>query len=146
MPMENRLRALVAAVGWATAHVCLAQTATPGTAASAASPPPIVASEPAVAASAAVPPPSDDPVAQAIYARLQQMAPLDGGPIARQDAALGKAIADFYAQRHDVAAWSDETNVRQLLAGLASVENDGLLPEDYHLSELRAAADALQRP
>ena len=146
MPMENRLRALVAAVGWAVAQATLAQTAIPDSDASAASPPPIVASEPAVPASAAVPPSTDDPVAQAIYGRLQQMAPLDGGPIARQDAALGKAIADFYAQRRYLSAWSDETNVRQLLAGLASVENDGLLPEDYHLSELRAAADGLQRP
>ncbi|MDQ0008059.1 murein L,D-transpeptidase YcbB/YkuD [Luteibacter jiangsuensis] len=109
---------------------------------SAASPPPIVVTEPAPAASPPVPPPADDPLAQAIYARLQQMTPLDGGPLPPQDAALGKAVTDFYAQRHYAAAWSDETNVRQLLTGLASVEGDGLLPEDYRLSQLKATVEA----
>ena len=118
--------------------------ALPSPPSSAASPPPIVATEPAPATSAPPPqpPPADDPLAQAIYARLQQMTPLEGGPLPRQDAALGKAVADFYAQRHYTAAWSDETNVRQLLAGLASVEGDGLLPEDYQLSQLKATVEA----
>ncbi len=70
------------------------------------------------------------------------MTPLEGGPLPRQDAALGKAVADFYAQRHYTAAWADETNVRQLLAGLASMQGDGLLPEDYQLSQLKATVEA----
>ncbi|MET0506145.1 MAG: L,D-transpeptidase family protein [Luteibacter sp.] len=120
---------------------------TPPAAASAASPPPIVAPDPAASASTTVPaPPSlDDPVAQAIYARLQQMTPIQGGPLPRQDAALGKALSDFYMQRHYSAAWSDPDNVRQLLAGLASVDADGLLPEDYHLGELKAMVEAPDR-
>ncbi|MET0618175.1 MAG: peptidoglycan-binding protein, partial [Luteibacter sp.] len=120
---------------------------TPPAAASVASPPPIVAPDPAASASTTVPaPPSlDDPVAQAIYARLQQMTPIQGGPLPRQDAALGKALSDFYMQRHYRAAWSDPDNVRQLLAGLASVDADGLLPEDYHLGELKAMVEAPDR-
>jgi murein L,D-transpeptidase YcbB/YkuD len=117
----------------------------PTTAASAASPPPIVAPDATSASPVPVPPALDDPLAQAIYARLQQMAPLQGGILPRQDAALGKALADFYMQRRYTPAWSDEANVRQLLAGLASVEADGLLPEDYHLAELKALADAPDR-
>jgi murein L,D-transpeptidase YcbB/YkuD len=139
---EKRWRgpAAALALAWLLPAMALAQT--PPSASSAASPPPIVAVEPAPAVSVPPPPAPDDPVAQAIYARLLQMTPLDGGPLPRQDAALGKAVADFYAQRHYTAAWSDETNIAQLLAGLASVEGDGLLPEDYHLSELRATIEA----
>jgi len=139
---EKRWRgpAAALALAWLLSAMALAQT--PPSASSAASPPPIVAVEPAPAVSVPPPPAPDDPVAQAIYARLLQMTPLDGGPLPRQDAALGKAVADFYAQRHYTAAWSDETNIAQLLAGLASVEGDGLLPEDYHLSELKATIEA----
>jgi murein L,D-transpeptidase YcbB/YkuD len=115
---------------------------TPPSVASVASPPPIVAPDPAATTTAAaLPPPMDDPVAQAIYGRLQQMTPLGGGPVPRQEAALGKALSDFYMQRHYAAAWTDEANVQQLLAGIASMEGDGLLPEDYHLSELRATVE-----
>jgi murein L,D-transpeptidase YcbB/YkuD len=80
----------------------------------------------------------DDPVAQAIYGHVQQMGAPGGGPLSKQQAALGKALSDFYAQRHYAAAWTDDANVQQLFAGLASVDGDGLLPEDYHLSELKA--------
>ncbi|MGE7136867.1 L,D-transpeptidase family protein [Luteibacter sp. NPDC031894] len=145
MTMEKTLRGMVAAACMAALpHLVLAQDLAP--AASAAAPPPIVAQNPAPAMSAATPPPSDDPLAQAIFARLQQMTPIGGGPLPRSDAALGKAVADFYAQRHYASAWSDEANVRQLLTGLASVDADGLLPEDYHLSELSLMAEALEDP
>jgi len=48
-------------------------------------------------------------------------------------------------QRHYTAAWTDDSNVQQLLGGLASVDADGLLPEDYHLSELKALAESPDR-
>lgn len=143
MSMEQRFRGPLAAFVLAAALPLVAAAQTPPGAASAASPPPIVAVEPAPATSGALPqPPSDDPLAQAIYGRIQRMTPMQGGPLPRSDAALGKAISDFYAQRHYTAAWSDEENVRQLLAGLASTDGDGLLPEDYHLSALKAAFSA----
>jgi murein L,D-transpeptidase YcbB/YkuD len=143
--MEASRHALAWALLTATiAAGASAQTA-PTTAASAASPPPIVAPDPATTASVPAPPVLDDPLAQAIYARLQQMAPLQGGMLPRQDAALGKALTDFYMQRRYTPAWSDDANVHQLLAGLSSVEADGLLPEDYHLAELKALADAPDR-
>ncbi|UPG84109.1 L,D-transpeptidase family protein [Luteibacter aegosomatis] len=138
MTMEIRPCALIAGIALAvmpllgTAQVAPAPSSTP-------SPPPIVAPDPADIATAVAPPPTDDPMAQAIYARIQRMTPLQAGPLPRQDAAIGKAVSDFYAQRHYAAAWADEDNVRQLLAGLASTDGDGLLPEDYHLSALKAA-------
>ncbi|WP_368310548.1 murein L,D-transpeptidase [Luteibacter sp. CQ10] len=140
MTMEIRPRAIIVGIALAVmpmlgmAQVLPAPSSTP-------SPPPIVAPDPADIATAVAPPPPpmDDPMAQAIYARIQRMTPLQGGPLPRQDAAIGKAVSDFYAQRHYAAAWADEDNVRQLLVGLASMDGDGLLPEDYHLSALKAA-------
>ncbi|URX64754.1 L,D-transpeptidase family protein [Luteibacter anthropi] len=67
------------------------------------------------------------------------MEPGNGNAQARQSAAMAKAVSDFYAQRHYVAAWTDENNISQLLAGLASTDGDGLLPEDYHLTALKTA-------
>jgi murein L,D-transpeptidase YcbB/YkuD len=117
---------------------------TPASAASAASPPPIVAQVPASAATVAAPtpPPADDLVATAIYGRVLQMTPLQGGPLSRPDAALGKAVSDFYAQRHFTAAWANPANVQQLLSGLASLDSDGLLPADYDLPALQATTTA----
>lgn len=144
--MEIRSWSVIVFMGMAALPLLSAGQELPP-AASAASPPPIVAQEPAPAASVAIEPPADDdPLAQAIFARVQRMTPLNGGPLSRADAALGKAIADFYAQRHYAAAWADDNNVRQLLAGLASTEGDGLLPEDYRLSELRTMAEAMKEP
>lgn len=143
MTMEARFRsAALVALSIVPFAAMAGPQVSPVPPASAAAPPPIVAPDPATATSSPAPPSIDDPVAQAIYARLQQMAPIQGGPIPRQDAALGKALADFYMQRHYTAAWADDSNVQQLLAGLASVDADGLLPEDYHLSELKALAES----
>ncbi|TCV93279.1 murein L,D-transpeptidase YcbB/YkuD [Luteibacter rhizovicinus] len=116
----------------------------PSSASSAAAPPPIIA--PAASSSVAAapaPPAADDPVAQAIYARMQQMTPIGGGPLPRSEVTLGKAVGDFYAQRHYTAAWTDKTNVDQLLAGLRSMDTDGLNPEDYSLSQLTSLRDGL---
>ncbi|MDF3981607.1 L,D-transpeptidase family protein [Luteibacter sp. PPL201] len=136
--MDNRFQTMFAALAlMGMGSPSHAQT--PSTPSSAPSPPPIVAADPADAGTVASRPALDDPAAQAIYDRIQRMTPLQAGPLPHQDAAIGQAVADFYAQRHYAPAWSDPDNVRALLAGLASVDGDGLLPEDYHLSALTAA-------
>jgi murein L,D-transpeptidase YcbB/YkuD len=145
--MEKRSHGRIAAIWLALAlpfAAVSAQEQAPAPPASAASPPPIVAQEPAAAATVAapVPPPADDVAATAIFNRILQMTPLQGGPLTRPDAALGKSVADFYAQRHYSPAWSDPDHVRQLLAGLASVDGDGLLPDDYDLPALKASVEA----
>lgn len=141
MPMDQRLRGLTAAFVLAAGLPAWAGAQTPPSATSAVAPPPIVATDPTSAGSVALPQPpaTDDPVAQAIFARIQRMEPGNGNAQARQSAAMAKAVSDFYAQRHYVAAWTDENNISQLLAGLASTDGDGLLPEDYHLTALKTA-------
>ncbi|NII05710.1 L,D-transpeptidase family protein [Luteibacter anthropi] len=139
--MDQRLRGLTAAFVLAAGLPAWAGAQTPPSATSAVAPPPIVATDPTSAGSVALPQPpaTDDPVAQAIFARIQRMEPGNGNAQARQSAAMAKAVSDFYAQRHYVAAWTDENNISQLLAGLASTDGDGLLPEDYHLTALKTA-------
>lgn len=141
MPMDQRLRGLTAAFVLAAGLPAWAAAQTPPSATSAVAPPPVVATDPTSAGSVALPQPpaTDDPVAQAIFARIQRMEPGNGNAQARQSAAMAKAVSDFYAQRHYVAAWTDENNISQLLAGLASTDGDGLLPEDYHLTALKTA-------
>ncbi|WP_250877296.1 L,D-transpeptidase family protein [Luteibacter anthropi] len=141
MPMDQRLRGLTAAFVLAAGLPAWVGAQTPPSATSAVAPPPIVATDPTSAGSVALPQPpaTDDPVAQAIFARIQRMEPGNGNAQARQSAAMAKAVSDFYAQRHYVAAWTDENNISQLLAGLASTDGDGLLPEDYHLTALKTA-------
>jgi L,D-transpeptidase YcbB len=144
MTMDKRFGALVGA--WLVAAalpLCgKAQSVSPPS--GAADPPPIVAPAPASSASVAVPPPppANDPAAQAIYARIVAMAPLQGGPLTKQQAAIGQVLTDFYTQRHYAPAWADGDNVDQLFAGLASMEGDGLLPQDYGLDALRNTVQA----
>jgi len=151
MTMDNPRRAapalmalgavLVATIGVPAARA--QTTPPPPPPSSVAAPPPIVSPDPAASGTvAALPPALDDPQAQAVYARLQQMTVPGAAPLPRQRAALGKALSDFYMQRRYAPAWSDDANVQQLFAGLASLEGDGLLPEDYHLSELKATVEA----
>lgn len=139
MTMEKRFPRVFAALALTLALPLCGKAQSPPTAASAVSPPPIVAPAPGSSTGVIVPqpPPPDDPAAQAIYARIAAMAPIQGGPLSRRDAAIGQALADFYTQRHDAPAWADSDNVDQLFAGLASMEADGLLPQDYGLDALR---------
>ncbi|UPG92504.1 L,D-transpeptidase family protein [Luteibacter aegosomatissinici] len=139
MTMEKRHPGMLAVLLMGAALPLCGNAQTPPAPTSAANPPPIVAPAPGSSASVTVPQPPapDDAVAQAIYARILAMAPLQGGPLSRQDAAIGQALADFYTQRHYAPAWADGDNVDQLFAGLAGMEGDGLLPQDYGLDALR---------
>lgn len=139
MTMEKRIYSMPAMLFLALALPLCGKAQSVPTAASAASPPPIVAPAPGSTTSVALPQPPapDDPAAQAIYARIAAMAPIEGGPLSRRDAAIGQALSDFYTQRHYAPAWSDSDNVDQLFAGLDSMDADGLLPQDYGLDALR---------
>ncbi|UPG87995.1 L,D-transpeptidase family protein [Luteibacter aegosomaticola] len=139
MTMEMRLRRVSSLALLALALPLCGNAQSPPAAASAASPPPIVAPAPGSSTGviAPQPPPPDDPAAQAIYARIAAMAPIQGGPLTRREAAIGQALSDFYTQRHFSPAWAEADNVDQLFTGLGSVEADGLLPQDYGLDALR---------
>ena len=74
---------------------------------------------------------ASDPVAASLRAQVEQLA--RGG-----SAQSGQALLDFYRQRHYAPAWTQPATVDQLLAALASTAEDGLDPEDYGLSKLKA--------
>ena len=81
---------------------------------------------------------AQDPVADAIRAQVGQLA-VAGGVMPAQT----QALADFYRQRQFAPAWTQPATVDQLLAALADTASDGLEPEDYGLSRLKAMRAAL---
>jgi murein L,D-transpeptidase YcbB/YkuD len=90
-----------------------------------------------------------DPVAQVIQQRLFGESKASRANATPADASIrpidpDEAEASFYAQRHDMSAWGDAENVRQLLASLHATDLDGLHPADYHVDELAKAAASLQ--
>jgi len=79
-----------------------------------------------------------DPVADAIRTQVGQLAAA-GGTMPAQT----QALMDFYRQRQFAPAWKQPATVDQLLAALADTASDGLDPEDYGLSRLKAMRAAL---
>ena len=79
-----------------------------------------------------------DPVADAIRTQVGQLAAAGGAMPAQT-----QALTDFYRQRQFAPAWSQPATVDQLLAALADTASDGLDPEDYGLSRLKAMRAAL---
>lgn len=90
-----------------------------------------------------------DPVARIIQQRLAGEGEASRISAASTDAGVHPidpdvAEAAFYAQRHDLPAWGDAENTRQLLASLHATALDGLDPDDYHVDELARTAGSLQ--
>lgn len=139
MRWRRRLNLIAASLALPVACAAMAQEAGPQV-----MPPPITAPDPAVSDSVGAPVPAmpADQEAQAIYRRIMAMMPTQGGPLPHPQAALAKALIDFYTQRSFEPAWNDEENVRQLFDGLASLDGDGLVPADYGLDALRQVHDA----
>lgn len=85
----------------------------------------------------------DDPVAQAIQALLalggSTATPLPAVPPRHQRVDVNRAVVDFYAQRSFRAAWTEESDIAQLLKRLNDTQVDGLDPADFRIDELARA-------
>ena len=57
---------------------------------------------------------------------------------------LARSVAEFYAARDYAPAWRNGHLVAQLFRELDNLRDDGLNPEDYHLSELHLAYAHMQ--
>ncbi len=93
---------------------------------------------------------ADDATTEQIRNRIQQMRTANARTLSVGDVALAAGVAQFYEQRSFAPAWSTDAYLDQLLTALADTVNDGLDPEDYHLSQLQtqradATASAAQR-
>ncbi|WP_426661511.1 L,D-transpeptidase family protein [Rhodanobacter aciditrophus] len=75
-----------------------------------------------------------DPETASIRSQVEQLAAAGGAM---------SALTDFYRQRQYAPAWTRPATVDQLLAALAGTASDGLDPEDYGLSRLKAMRAAL---
>lgn len=79
-----------------------------------------------------------NPISQAIRSTIESMH--DAGIKAPTVGSLNlaQAVAQFYEARDFAPAWDNEERVEQLFTELEHLRSDGLEPEDYHLSQLRA--------
>lgn len=88
----------------------------------------------------------DDAVAQAILAILaprgSNSTPLPATGHQRVD--VSRAVIDFYARRGFRAAWTDDSDVAQLLKSLNDTQADGLDPADFRIDDLARAKAAMQ--
>ena len=50
-------------------------------------------------------------------------------------------ISNFYSSRNYHLAWEDEVNRKDLVYSLEAANEEGLLPEDYHLDEIKSLID-----
>ncbi|MCX7078465.1 MAG: L,D-transpeptidase family protein [Pseudomonas sp.] len=90
----------------------------------------------------------NDAVAQAIQAILapggSMPAPLPATSAGHQRVDVSRAVIDFYAQRGFRAAWTNKSDVAQLLKRLNDTQADGLDPRDFRIDELARAQTSMQ--
>ncbi|VVM97011.1 hypothetical protein PS662_03143 [Pseudomonas fluorescens] len=90
---------------------------------------------------------ADDNVGRAIQASLEPMKSafpplLTSSRNRRVD--VSRLVMDFYTHRAYRAAWTNDSDVTQLIASLNATEADGLNPADFHIDELVRALAAMQ--
>jgi len=90
---------------------------------------------------------ADDDVALAIQASLEPLETafpplLTSARHRRLD--VTRLVMDFYTHRAYRAAWTQDSDVEQLIASLNATDADGLNPADFHIDELIRSREALQ--
>ncbi|MGD8978143.1 MAG: L,D-transpeptidase family protein [Gammaproteobacteria bacterium] len=83
-----------------------------------------------------------DPVAEALSARMEELQ--FGGDLAigGADIAAREVLPAVYANRGFQPMWTDEKRVQELLALIRTAPEDGLETSDYYLEELQSQFDA----
>lgn len=91
----------------------------------------------------------DDIVGQTIQSMLAPLAsafpPLLTSP-RHQRVDVNRVVMDFYMHRNYRAAWTQDSDVTQLLKSLGNTQADGLEPADFHIDELAKARASMQTP
>lgn len=103
--------------------------------------------EPAAAPILRIDADAGDNVGQAIQASLEPMKTafpplLTSSRNRRVD--VSRLVMDFYTHRAYRAAWTDDSDVTQLITSLNATEADGLNPADFHIDELVRAQATMQ--
>lgn len=103
--------------------------------------------EPVTAANSILTAAPDDNVAQAIQASLEPLKTafpplLTASRHRRVD--VTRLVMDFYTHRAYRAAWTQDSDIDQLIASLNATDTDGLNPADFHIDELVRARANLQ--
>lgn len=103
--------------------------------------------EPTIAPSSVFDAAAEDNVGQAIQGSLEPLKTsfpplLTSAKNRRVD--VSRLVMDFYTHRAYRAAWTNESDVAQLVASLNGIEAEGLNPADFHVDELTRSQAALQ--
>ncbi|MEX3772419.1 murein L,D-transpeptidase [Pseudomonas sp. MYb118] len=103
--------------------------------------------EPVTAANSIFTAAPDDNVAQAIQASLEPLKTafpplLTASRHRRVD--VTRLVMDFYTHRAYRAAWTQDSDIDQLIASLNATDTDGLNPADFHIDELVRSRANLQ--
>ncbi|MGI9344403.1 MAG: L,D-transpeptidase family protein [Gammaproteobacteria bacterium] len=86
---------------------------------------------------------ADESVAEALTLRLQALTETPDATIEGVPLLAGPLVADFYARRDLEPAWTRKRQIDEMLSIIEGVGDDGLDPDDFPLSQLRALrADA----
>lgn len=89
---------------------------------------------------------ADDPLTAAISTELDTLLDPQVTTIHGASIALSESLRDFYSRRAFRPAWSRSQASAQLFQALDDSYQDGLDPQDYHLSLLRELAAQVQQP
>ncbi|MGE8190013.1 L,D-transpeptidase family protein [Pseudomonas sp. NPDC086278] len=103
--------------------------------------------EPVIAPSIGMDAAADDNVAQAIqasFAPLKTAFPPLLTAKRHQRVDVSRLVMDFYTHRAYRAAWSNESDVAQLIQSLNDTQIDGLIPADFHIDEIVRTQPSMQ--
>lgn len=86
---------------------------------------------------------ADAAVSDALALRLQELTETPDATVEGEPLLAGPLVAEFYARRDLQPAWTRDRQIDELLSIMEGVGDDGLDPDDFPLSQLRALrADA----
>ncbi|NTV08960.1 MAG: murein L,D-transpeptidase, partial [Chlorobium limicola] len=76
----------------------------------------------------------DSVLAAQLRCHFQAMDSNAAGPERR---AFNNQLARFYAARNYRPVWTERADIAELIEAIGESENDGLIPDDYHIKEIR---------
>ncbi len=81
-------------------------------------------------------PGSPDDLRESIRCHVEQLEEDVAMRIGRENVAFNALLADFYRSNDFFPVWKKRSQISDLLDAIEAAEEDGLLPEDYHLAEI----------
>ena len=88
---------------------------------------------------------AQDLVQETILQRMHQLQATGGLAIGDEGIGAVRLLPEFYERRNYLPAWTNPALVRNLLRRIATAENEGLDPDDYHRRAIEILLAAVER-